>query len=108
MQAAVKEFFNEAMGTLWKWLNRRSQRRSFTRSGFDDLLSISTCHLHASLVGAVPDYSAGFSSRMPDADTSTSEEPGAKKRHAGICAGAVRATGRPTAMCASAPVTAKS
>src|SRR5206468_11716317 len=28
----VREFFNEAMGTLWKWLNRRSQRRSFTRS----------------------------------------------------------------------------
>ena len=34
----LKEFFNEAMGTLWKWLNRRSQRRSFTRQGFDDLL----------------------------------------------------------------------
>src|SRR5439155_10975322 len=34
----LKEFFNEAMGTLWKWLNRRSQRRSFTRAGFDDLL----------------------------------------------------------------------
>ena len=25
----LKEFFNEAMGTLWKWLNRRSQRRFF-------------------------------------------------------------------------------
>jgi group II intron reverse transcriptase/maturase len=34
----LKEFFNEAMGTLRKWLNRRSQRRSFTRQGFDDLL----------------------------------------------------------------------
>jgi RNA-directed DNA polymerase len=34
----LREFFNEAMGTLWKWLNRRSQRRSFTRHGFDDLL----------------------------------------------------------------------
>ena len=34
----IREFFNEAMGTLWKWLNRRSQRRSFTRQGFDDLL----------------------------------------------------------------------
>jgi hypothetical protein len=38
----LKEFFNEAMGTLWKWLNRRSQRRSFTRQGFDDLLE----HFH--------------------------------------------------------------
>jgi RNA-directed DNA polymerase len=35
----LKEFFDEAMGTLWKWLNRRSQRRSFTRQGFDDLLA---------------------------------------------------------------------
>ena len=34
----LREFFNEAMGTLWKWINRRSQRRSFTRQGFDDLL----------------------------------------------------------------------
>lgn len=38
----LKEFFNEAMGTLWKWLNRRSQRRSFTRQGFDGLLE----HFH--------------------------------------------------------------
>ena len=38
----LKEFFNEGMGTLWKWLNRRSQRRSYTRSGFDDLLN----HFH--------------------------------------------------------------
>ena len=34
---------------------------------------------------------------MPDAETSISEEPGAGIRHAGICAGAARATGRPTA-----------
>ena len=37
---------------------------------------------------------------MPDAEASISEEPGARKRHAGICAGAVWATGRPTAMTA--------
>ena len=34
----LREFFNETMGTLWKWLNRRSPRRSFTRAAFDDLL----------------------------------------------------------------------
>ncbi len=33
--------------------------------------------------------------------TSTFEEPGAQKGHAGICAGAVWETGRPTAMVAS-------
>src|SRR5437867_3458348 len=37
----------------------------------------------------------------PDAETSTSEEPGARKGHAGICAGAVWVTGRPTAMAQS-------
>ena len=35
---------------------------------------------------------------MPDAEASISEEPGARKGHAGICAGAVWETGRPTAM----------
>src|SRR6266699_2321063 len=60
--------------------------------------SISTCHALGSSAEAVPDYSAGFSMPGPDAETSISEEPGARKRHAGICAGAVRATGRPTAM----------
>ena len=38
--------------------------------------------------------------QVPDTEASTFEEPGARKRHAGICAGAVRATGRPTAMAA--------
>src|SRR6266404_57525 len=62
---------------------------------------ISACHALGSSADAVPDYSAGFSLPMPDAETSISEEPGARTRHAGICAGAVRATGRPTAMAAS-------
>ena len=66
--------------------------------------SISTCHVLGFFAGAVLDYSAGFSLPMPDAETSISEEPGARKGHAGICAGAVRATGRPTAM-ADAPST---
>jgi len=35
---------------------------------------------------------------MPDAEASISEEPGAGNPHAGICAGAVWATNRPTAM----------
>ena len=39
-----------------------------------------------------------FSFGLSDTEASTFEEPGAKKRHAGIRAGAVWATGRPTAM----------
>src|SRR2546426_5530781 len=49
--------------------------------------SISTCHVLGFFAGAVLDYSAGFSLPMPDAETSISEEPGARKGHAGICAG---------------------
>src|SRR5437867_4626118 len=40
----------------------------------------------------------GIQFLMPDTEASISEEPGAGIRHAGICAGAVWATGRPTAM----------
>src|SRR5438093_9207094 len=63
--------------------------------------SISACHAHESFPGTALDYSVGFSLLGSDAATSISEEPGARKRHAGICAGAVRATGRPTAMAAT-------
>src|SRR5437867_6719413 len=51
---------------------------------------ISMCRGHRSFGGAVPDYSAGFSLPMPDAETSISEEPGARKGHARICAGEAR------------------
>ena len=41
----LKEFFNEGLRTLWNWLNRRSQHRSYTRSGFDDCSIISVSKL---------------------------------------------------------------
>ena len=34
----AKQFFGQAMGILRKWLNRRSQRRSFTWQGFEELI----------------------------------------------------------------------
>ena len=51
---------------------------------------------HGKAASFIP--AAGVLFLMPDAEASISEEPGARKGHAGICAGAVRATGRPTAM----------
>ena len=36
--ASLHEFFTCAMRILFKWLNRRSQRRSYTWTGFRDLL----------------------------------------------------------------------
>ena len=91
---------------LFKWLNRRSRRRSFNWQGFNNLLDhygvprprvipksriekpaaiqlaavVAHCLRLASL-------SANQSLRV-DAEASISEEPGAEKPHAGICAGA--------------------
>jgi RNA-directed DNA polymerase len=38
MLLRIQEFYSRAMETLLKWLNRRSQRRSFNWQGFKDLL----------------------------------------------------------------------
>jgi len=35
---SLQQFFNQAMRILFKWLNRRSQRRSYTWTGFTELL----------------------------------------------------------------------
>ena len=34
----LREFYEPSMKILWKWLNRRSQRGSFSWQGFADLL----------------------------------------------------------------------
>ena len=34
----LKAFFSQAMHILWKWLNRRSQKRSYTWQRFEELL----------------------------------------------------------------------
>jgi group II intron reverse transcriptase/maturase len=36
---SLQEFYYHVQGQVWKWLNRRSQRRSYTRLGFRELLS---------------------------------------------------------------------
>jgi RNA-directed DNA polymerase len=40
--AGLMRFFHRAIRILWKWLNRRSQKRSYTWEGFHDLLE----HFH--------------------------------------------------------------
>ena len=34
----LNHFYFEAIGSLFKWLNRRSQKRSYTWEGFDERL----------------------------------------------------------------------
>ena len=95
----LREFFNEAMGDSVEVAQSPKSAPQFHAGRLSTTCwPISAYHGHGFFAGAVLDYSAGFSMPGPDAETSISEEPGARKRHAGICAGAVRATGRPTAM----------
>jgi RNA-directed DNA polymerase len=35
---SLKAFFSRALHILWKWLNRRSQKRSYTWQRFEELL----------------------------------------------------------------------
>ncbi|MGH8057384.1 MAG: hypothetical protein ACREOH_09145 [Candidatus Entotheonellia bacterium] len=37
--AGLKQFFSQALGILKKWLNRRSQRRSYNWAGYTELLA---------------------------------------------------------------------
>jgi RNA-directed DNA polymerase len=37
--ASLKQFFSQALGILKKWLNRRSQRRSYNWAGYTELLA---------------------------------------------------------------------
>ena len=37
--AGLKQFFSHALGILKKWLNRRSQRRSYNWAGYNELLA---------------------------------------------------------------------
>ena len=36
--ASLNQFFQQVLRILFKWLNRRSQKRSYTWTGFQDLL----------------------------------------------------------------------
>ena len=84
----LKEFFNKAIRILLKWLNRRSQRHSDTVAR----LQQSTGALQS---GPTTDrWTTQDETGSPQdlsrlAEASISEEPGARKPHAGICAGAV-------------------
>ena len=46
----LNEFYREAIGILFKWLNRRSQLRSFNWEGFADLLE----HFEVPRPGVLP------------------------------------------------------
>ncbi len=80
-------FYREAVGTLYKWLNRRSQRRSLTWPGLKRMLDAYNF--------PTPDKRPIFQKPVADsinclaASVSIAEEPCAGIPLAGICAGGI-------------------
>jgi Group II intron, maturase-specific domain len=83
--ASLKAFFDRAIRILRKWLNRRSQRRSYT--WVSSRATLALCHRTTTDRGATPEAGGHFAGLSRLAAASISEEPGAAKLHAGICAG---------------------
>ena len=92
--ASLKEFFNSAMRILLKWLNRRSQRHSYTWQGYTAVLErFQSCPTTDRWT--TKDEAGNPRDLSRPAEASIPEEPGAGMPHAGICAGACRVTGSP-------------
>jgi hypothetical protein len=79
---AVYEPFQAAMRILFKWLNRRSQRRSYNWTGFRELLQQFQVE-RPRIVGRPKPRMAALGAWGPIAEASMTEEPGAGKPHAG-------------------------
>ena len=86
---------------------RRSRRSQGEGADGSTQLAKETLSGEEALEQAMPTSLLAIATRTPQknfffgssyTEASIFEEPGAKKRHAGICAGAVWATGRPTAI----------
>ena len=84
--ASLQEFFNKAIRILLKWLNRRSQRHSYTWQGYNRSTgALQSCPTTDRWTTQDETGSPQDLSRL--AAASITEEPGARKPHAGICAG---------------------
>lgn len=78
-------FYREALSTLYKWLNRRSQRRSLTWPGLKRMLD--AYNFPTPDKRPIIQKSAEDGTNCLAASVSITEEPGAGIPHAGICAG---------------------
>ena len=87
--ASLSQFFYRSTRILFKWLNRRSQRRSYTWTGFQDALDFFAVEGASDHRAARPGPAPSLVSASARAEASSTEEPGAGISHAGICEGAV-------------------
>ena len=95
----IQEFYSRAMETQLKWLNRRANAGVSTGMASTVCSNISKSHVLDSPISRDSgpalafwlrrDAAECFTALKPDPEASISEEPGARKPHAGICAGAI-------------------
>src|ERR1044072_4079005 len=81
--ASVDEFFYHVRRIHQRWLNQRSQRRSYSWAAYTELMHQLRLEQPRVLANGLSEHSS-FA-----AAASIHEEPGAEKPHTGICAGAV-------------------
>jgi len=87
--ASLHQCFHSARRILMQWLNRRSQRRSDTWHGSTEVRK--HCKIERPRIrGRLRAKKGRLDGVSHHAEASMTEEPGARKPHAGICAGAVR------------------
>lgn len=80
-------FYNQGVEYLYKWLNRRSQRRSMNWNEFNRLIKRYGVERPRIREKTTNRYQYSFNCQITDSNIS--EEPGAVVPHAGICAGDV-------------------
>ena len=86
--ASLSQFFYRSKRILFKWLNRRSQRRSYTWPGFQAALDFFGVE-GPWITQPLPASASPLVSPSARADASSTEQPGAVISHAGIWEGAV-------------------
>ena len=82
--ASLRQFYDAALRILRKWLNRRSQKASYTWQAFTRCLT--RLGVERPRIG-IPAPATAPVRPMLNADTRIHEEPGAGIPHAGIRAG---------------------
>jgi RNA-directed DNA polymerase len=83
---SMSYFYNQCLLLLFKWLNRRSQKRSYTWDGFKAMMKM---FAHTNTPHCGTSKRADSLVTVSQCEASNLEKPGAGKLHAGICEGGV-------------------
>jgi hypothetical protein len=88
--ASLMQFFKQTLRILFKWLDRCSQRSRCNWRCFQEFIELFNIERPRIVGRTTEDEKGGFDGLGWNAEASISEEPGARKPRAGICARAIR------------------